>query len=508
MKDAPWTINADGTLWVPVAYREEDDPDKFWSPDLCDYAMPKQKGFISDLVYFMRGMEVPTLFTVWSALWLLSTIVKREAWLKWYPRNMYCNLYVILAGPAGCKKSTTIDDIGVPLVEEMRKYIDNDNIKNMKNVHIVKDKVTPEAMIDAMLPGNKPGKSSFAFTDEEGSPVLDAHGKAIRYKATSETGIVLSEMSSSVGKKSYMEGFIEILLDLYNPKDAWEWRKRGEGLKKLQRTYVTFLAATTPAGFKDSIPRAAAGDGFLSRCVLVYQALINRRFPMPRPVLNGPSFGELAKRAAWICENTIGEYQLSEDAFRLYEKWYDGHKDYLAANTEEGGIRGRMDLNLLKVSLLLRAQRYEVEPERVITKSDMEDAISLINLTYGMSQELLTEMGDGLRKKAALLTNIVQREGRLNRTAALRKSHFPVDEFNTVVDYLVQIGEIRIELDGVRKRTPSKNGREEYVSLSKQIREAEEHEEEERRRIKNAAAARRNGEREKERQEAGEAVNI
>lgn len=450
----------------PTPYLEENDPSPFWLPDLYDSAIPQQKGFLTDLVYFMRGMEVPTLFTLWSGLWLLSTVIKREAWLSWYPRVLYPNLYVILAGPAGCKKSVTIDEVGMPIIERIGKYIENVNIRRMKNIHVVKDKMTPEALLDAMLPANKPGKAAFAFVDENGDPLLDKHNRAIRYNATSEMGVVLSEMTSSIGKRSYTEGFVEILLDLYNPKDEWQWRTKGEGVKKFHRTYLTMLAATTPTAFKESVPKVAAGDGFLSRSVVVYQSKTNRRFSMPRRVEHGPTIEELSMRLAWIAENSLGEYHLSEDAFALYDSWYDDHKDYLEQNEFESGLRGRMDINLLKVAMLLRAQRYVQEPKNEITGDDMAEAINLVHMTYGMSAALLGELGDEVIGNGESVLRILDRHVSLTRTELMRKCKYKADELNPVLDYLVQTGNIMITRGGKQHSYPSKAGDEVYT-LSK-----------------------------------------
>lgn len=455
----------------PTAYDESADPNKFWGPDLYDHAMPKRRGFLTDLIYTMRGTEVPTLFTLWSGLWLLSTAIKREAWLSWFPVDLYPNLYVILAGPAGSKKSTTIDDVGMPILEVVQQYISHPNIRRMKNIHTVKDKMTPEAMLDAMLPGNKKGKSSFVLVDSDGKPLTDSQNRPLRYKATSEMGIVLSEMTSSIGKRSYTEGFVEVLLDLYNPKDHWEWRTKGEGTKVFRNTYLSLLAATTPVAFRESVPKVAAGDGFLSRCVVVYQAISNRRFSVPRPVPAAPNRVELAKRLAWIAEHGLGEFRLSEEAFSLYDDWYDDYKNFMDDNEGEGGLRGRMYLNLLKTALLLRLQRYSIEPQGIVEECDMADAIQLMHVTYGLSSELLGELGDAVRQGAERVMRVLSKYKKLRRTDLLRKTHIQVDEFNEIIDYLVQVGSITIMLEGRQKTYPSKNGGEIYTITDLQEKE-------------------------------------
>lgn len=459
---APETLLEDE---APIPYDETKDPDRFWVTDASDKAKPSQPGFISDLIYNMRGMEVPTLFTIWSALWLLSVTIKREAWLEWHPNEMFANLYIILTGPAGCKKSTTIDDVGMKILKILPHYIQDHNIKLMKNINIVKDKMTPESLLFSMVPENKPGKQSFYFTNKDGSYILDRHGVPIRYRATSETGIVLSEMASSVGKRSYTDGFIEILLDLYNPRDKWDWTTIGRGKQVLKNTYLSLLAATTPTGFKDSIPQAALGDGFLSRCVLVYQKTNKRRFSIPKAVKNGPTMEDLAKRLAWICEHSMGEYSLSQDAFHLYDSWYHQFRDYIEMAPEEAGFKSRMNINVLKVALLLRLNRYD-DSNKIITKRDMEDSIALLNYTYARSSELLLgiHMGE-FQQYASRVTSTLRNHKTLSRTELLRKTHIQADKLSSVLDHMAQEGLIIIKKGGKTYSCPSKAGNETYTLI-------------------------------------------
>lgn len=448
---------------IPFPYDEDKDPDKFWFKDLADNAMPKQKGFITDLVYFMRGMEVPTLFTIWSGLWLLSTCIKREAWIKWYPNDQYGNLYVILTGPAGSRKSTTIDEIGIKIVKSMQQFIQDKNIQQMKNINIIKDKMTPESLLNSMLPENKPGKQAFIFTDTEGNPLLDKHNRPIRYKATSETGVVLSEMASSIGKRSYTDGFVEILLDLYNPRDTWDWTTMARSKQTLKRTYLSLLAATTPSGFKNSVPQAAMGDGFLSRCILVYQDKNNRVFSIPRIVKNGPTMTELSERLAWICENTLGEFSLSDEAFARYDSWYRDFRDYLEATPEEQGFKSRMNINVLKVAFLLRANRYDTS-DKLISLADVEDSINLLTYTYAKSAELLLSMSSTeLQKHIARIESYLNKHGETTRRELLRVTHIPAYELSIALDHMNQEGLIIIKRNKKVCGFPTKDGNETYT---------------------------------------------
>ena len=210
----------------PEPYNERSIPpeDREWVYDYGEKAVPVQRGFVTDFVYHTRGFETPTLSVVWSALYVLASAVKREAWIRWVPRPLYPNLYMLVIGPAGrVKKTTAVVEIGLPILEGFQKYVRDVNISRMKNIVVLKDKATPEAMLDAMLPENRPGDDHY-IVKSNGEFVTDRNGKAVVYRKTSETSIVISELSTFLTKRSYGEGTLQLLIDLYDARESWEWR--------------------------------------------------------------------------------------------------------------------------------------------------------------------------------------------------------------------------------------------------------------------------------------------
>ncbi|NJL70582.1 MAG: DUF3987 domain-containing protein [Candidatus Competibacteraceae bacterium] len=266
-----------------------------WIPDYGDGVVPRGKGFITDFVYHTRGYMIPTLACIWSALYVLSAAVKREAWLKWKPEALYVNLYMIIVGPAGrAKKTTAISSIGAPILRGFRNYVSDQNLYKMKYVHIVKDMTSTEALIDAMLPEKKP-QEDFYLQDENKEPILDKAGKAIGYKRTSETAIIVSELSTFLSSRSYADTLTQLLLDLYDCHPTFEWRTLGRGTKTLRKLYTSFVAGTTVQGLRESIPQAAKGDGFMSRTILVYVPTSKRKYPEPFEARGAPTLIDMQK---------------------------------------------------------------------------------------------------------------------------------------------------------------------------------------------------------------------
>jgi len=458
-------VRLEGYKKAPVPYDEEAIPveRRKWVADYHDQLIPERKGFISDFVYHTRGIMTPTLASIWSALYVMQSAIKREAWLQWYPRPMYTNQYIIIIGAAGkVKKTTVVSDVGLPMLKKFRSYIRDRNLYEMKQITIVKDKSTPEALITAMLPENK-GNGDYFLQDAKGEWIMDAEGKAIRYTRTSEVSILISELSVMLSKRSYADSMIENLLDLYDPRDEWEWRREGKGIKILRNTCTSLIGGTTVDGFRSSIPNAAKGDGFLSRTVLVYCPDSKRKYPMPFLPEGAPDGEEMAKRLAWVAEHTLGEFHLTNDALQLYNKWYMIYSKRLDDDPSLAGAMSRMDVNVLKTALLLRAGRYEAT-EPVVDTGDVMDAIKIVEATYMSVPYLIGQLDDDVIMSATAKAEVfLKRARKIARPRFLSGMRIRSDLATLVVQEMIARGEVAVEYKGQRILAALGHSEEEYV---------------------------------------------
>jgi len=455
----------EGYIKPPEPYIEELVPPekRLWVSDFYDYLVPKRKSFLSDFVYHTRGIMTPTLACIWSVLFILQSVIKREAWLQWYPKPLYPNQYIIIIGGAGrIKKTTAVSIVGLEILKSFRKYIRDMNIYEMKNITIIKDKSTPEAMLTAMLPEQKNNRSIYFLRDADGNYLLDSEGKAVQYYPTSEASIIVSELATMISKRSYTDGMVEILLDLYDPHDIWEWRREGAGTKRLRKLCTSMIAGTTVDGFRGSIPNAAKGDGFLSRSVLVYVPESKRLYPQPFLPFGAPDTEEMAKRLAWIAENALGEFVLSMGAERVYTNWFFRYAKTMDNNPTLAGAISRMDINVLKTALLIRAARYE--RGTIVEEHDMEDAIKIVEATYNSVPFLLGQLDEDI-----ILTHVARAEvfmrqrKRIPRWAFLTSMRMRSDIANIVVTEMIARGEVIVEYNGQEYTTVLGKTEEEYV---------------------------------------------
>mgnify|MGYP005841881095 CR=1 FL=1 len=317
----------------------------------------------------------------------------------------------------------------------------------MKEIRVVKDMTTPEYLLDQMLPERKSGED-FYLVDEEGRNILGEDGKAILYRKTSEAAIVVSELSTFLSSRSYSENMSSLMLDLFDCHSDWDWGTLSRGKKTLRRMYTTFLAGTTLDGLRGSVPKAAKGDGFLSRTILVYVPSSKRQYPIPRRAVGAPDETELAKRLAWVVEKTIGEFELCPEAFEEYERWYRWYYQKMEDNPTIEGAISRMDVHLLKTAMLIHASRYDATGN-VIEMQDLMDAIRLIDATYASLPMLLSQLDeDEIIRTVSRVELMLRRAKRMTRVQILRVARLKTDTLHLALEELAARGVARFELNG------------------------------------------------------------
>jgi len=431
------------------------DVKQIWKDEEWDKYLPSP-GFITDFVTATRGIESPTQLSVWNAIFTISSLLKRDAYLKWYPSPLYPNMFILMVAPPRICAKSTIARVSDTILTEFPNYITNLGLAEKKRIPIIRSKATPEG-ISMML---KPSITSEIDEDSK---------KVLMVERDSHLAIIISELSTLINKKLYNQGLIGKLTDLYDCKDIDSDVTQGRGEQKFKNIYVTLLGATTIDGLKDAIPEEAFGDGFMSRVILVNQPVSTRNYPMP---FNIPEIGlkDLIEKAAFIAESAIGAYSLTEDAMEWYEKFYTKYKNNLMGLAREQSIISKMvyryDINLLKLSLIVHVASYKTDFK--ITVQDLRDANKILKHTYDGNRDLAGDLitNDNFQKSYRIIASKLDREKKITRRQLLQHCSsysIPAQEVTRILNQLNQEGYIEIRnYRGAIVKIVTTNGDETY----------------------------------------------
>ena len=439
---------------VPTAFIEPEI--KPYKPDGADNYLPKP-GFVTDFVNLGRSTESPTLFLIWGALWTLSTVLNRNAWLQWYPKPLWPNLYVIFVAPASlCKKSTPIN-FGVDLLKTVEgSHVDT--LEGFKNsFHFLTSKGSPEGVYMMLKPEQK------TFIGGE-----DAPGKLFQARRTSKITLAVSELGTFLGKQQYNGGLVNLLTDLYDCKDSDAEVTRGRGVEPLEQIYATLAGAITPTGLEESIPQEALSGGLVSRTVLVFQDIPTKIYSKPQRTAGYPEPADIAPKLAWIQANCRGEYDFTPEAEKLFDEWYYSWKNELIADvTSLRDDENRKDTILRKVAMLMRVQEYR--PGNDITLENLQDALRLLNFTMGRSALLMSDVSSStFLKYVQKIKTYLENHGPTNRRSLLNRfaRKFRAEEVTQMINQLISEGVVRVELDGIPRSSASGSSKEVYIPLT------------------------------------------
>jgi hypothetical protein len=435
-------------------FDENDIPkeNKFWKKEAWDMNLP-HPGFVTDFVLATRGIITPTKFCAWTALFLISTVVYRDAELDWSPLKFYLNLFIlVVAPPCFCGKSSTMNWALDNILKKFHERLPDGMLREWKKVRqLIQSKCTPEGLIKQLK--------------SKTSPTARDHDGILKRKKLGSRGvIVVSELSTFLDKKQYNTGMVERLTDLYDCKLTDSSITATRDKEMLKDIYVTFFGATTPHGIETSIPEAAMGEGFLSRLIILSEDNPTRKYSKPQIITGGPTIEDLQLRLAWIAQNCAGVYTLAPEVEVKHNQIYKEFlNDYENGRLQPG--RERDMIHLLKTAVLVRMQRYEIG--NLVEMQDYNDALKLIKSVQDDAKEAATNITvDERTRKLNIVRKYLKRRGQIDKkTAQMQLSPRGIlsSDLRACLNELNSNGEIEIKLDGKVQVYPSSNGKELYI---------------------------------------------
>src|SRR5258706_15425508 len=163
---------------------------------------------------FTRDTESPDAYHFWSAATIIGAASKRQVYLNLNYFQIYPNMYTIIVGPSGARKSAA-----VALVSK---------IAEKAAIRKFSDKVTAAALIKDL------------------SEATEKHVIGTTVELTSPVFIYSSELGVFMGPDAYGSGVISDLTDLYDCPGKWEKKTVARGAETIMGPFVSMLAATTP----------------------------------------------------------------------------------------------------------------------------------------------------------------------------------------------------------------------------------------------------------------------
>jgi len=333
--------------------------------------------FISLYLKYTKHTECPTFFHRWCAVTSLSAYLGRNIFFNHGHFTLYPNLYTMLIGSPGTKKSSAIK-IGAKLIKQAG--YSTFAAKKTRQEKFLLDLAEQSERLDGS------GLEALGFDVLDQNLWGDSIDNSDSYihKTPAECFIAADEFNNFIGLGNL--DFVSILGELWDYEGVYDYKLKNSKSVYIPNPTITILGGNTPTGFSQAFPTESIGQGFFSRLLLVYgePSGVKYTFP-PLPDINIQA--ELIALLHRIKAEVMGELKMTEEGMVLLDKVYKSWKGIDDIRFEH--YTNRRLTHLLKLCLVITASRVGKE----ITKEDVIHANTLLSFTEQLMPKALGEFG-------------------------------------------------------------------------------------------------------------------
>jgi hypothetical protein len=332
--------------------------------------------FLSDYRLYTDGTEAHPTYHTFSALVALSSIISRRVWVEQGYFKVYPNLYVVLVGPPGNRKTSAMS-------------ISKGLIRELKVIPFSAEASTKEKLVLDMF-------------DQERA-IENIRPEWIAQKIYSPMAVIVTELSEFLGANSV--GMINFLTTVYD-QDFYETRTKNKGDVLVSGPYLNLLACTTPDWITTYLRGDVISGGFSRRAIFVLETGKSGRNPFPQVTPEA--------RLAWsrildYSQKLLkihGQFNWEPSARAFYSQWYTT----LEMPTDETtiGYFETKHMQLLKISMLLSLSE---STDLILKKDHLLFGLELLKLAETNLSRVFSGIGRNELNSAA--TKVVELLSRL-----------------------------------------------------------------------------------------------
>jgi hypothetical protein len=279
--------------------------------------------FLDDYKTFTSGNEAHPNYHLWCALVALSSIVSRRVYIEQGFFRVYANLYVVLVGPPGNRKTTAMS-------------VSKTLMRELKTIPMTAECITKEALVQSMAENER----AFQPAPKDGAALMPT--------VYTPYTVCVTELSQFVGASK--ENMIDFLTTIYD-QDFYENKTKNKGTDTIIGPYLVVLACTTPAWITARLRDDVISGGFSRRALFVYETERGERIPFPEVTAEARLAWDRVVEYSRKLLEVSGVFQWDHKAKDWYSHWYKT-LDIPDDPTVQGYYETK-HMQLLKVAMLV-----------------------------------------------------------------------------------------------------------------------------------------------------------
>lgn len=325
--------------------------------------MTSRLDFFSEYLKYNEGGETPAFFHRWSAIAGIGAYLERGTCIKFGHGKIYPNIYSMLIGNPGTRKSTAI--------KTFKKILTAAGYTSIAASKTTKEKF----MMDlAGIDGNV-GEGKKDFLDETLFPEVND---------VSACFIMADEFNDFFGNNGLE--FVSLLGSLWDWEGPYENRIKNGKSFIIPNPTISILGGNTPTGFATAFPPEIIGQGFFSRILLIYGEPTGVKIAFPESVPESDTYA-IVTRLQQIKAITPPVYEMSPEARKLLENIYEKWQPISDPRFES--YSNRRFIHLLKLCIIQAASALHT----LIEVDDVICANTVLSHTEHLMPKALGEFG-------------------------------------------------------------------------------------------------------------------
>jgi len=332
--------------------------------------------FFRQYLAYVGKTECPDIYHRWSAISAIGALLGRNFSLSHGHFTVHPNLYVMLIGEAGARKSTAIK-----IVKKLIKHTGYDTI--------AADKTTKEKFLLDL--------SGESDEEQKQADILDKNlwesGDAeLSTRPVAECFIMADEWNefTSLGNIE----FYSMLGNLWDYDGVFKNRIKTGKSVSINNPTISILAGNTATGFALAFPSEIIGQGFFSRLLLIHGTVTGRKITFPKQP-SPEATAALAEYLQHMRSHCQGMVALTPGAESLLDKIY---KEFVGFDDVRfNSYMNRRFTQLMKLCIICAASRLV----RVIGENDVVLANTMLTAAEQGMPKALGEFGKGKHSDVA-----------------------------------------------------------------------------------------------------------
>lgn len=323
---------------------------------------------------YTEDTEPPIQFHRWSFLSCIGSAMGKNVWIDHGHNRIYPNMYTMLVGVPGTRKSTAIG--------MAKKLLMRSGYNNFAFNRSSKEKFLLDFETGFDVAGLDNGDKFAAALDKPFEPTFRDYAEAF---------ICADEFADFIGPNN--ANFINLLTILWDAKDEpYSERLKTSKSVKIHNPVVNILGGITPTSLAYTMPPEVIGQGFMSRLLLIFNDPRNKKITWPQPpdekaAAELEEFLLLARNVSGPCKVTPAARQLIDKIYQNYENLQDARLQYYCS---------RRLTHLLKLCMICALCHGEM----IVTEVVVTMANTILTYAERNMHRALGEFGEARHSKA------------------------------------------------------------------------------------------------------------